>query len=274
MGTTSPKSNSAPRGKRYRSRRSILKGAAALFACLPGGGLAAGEAGKGGPPTWSYTGSTGPMFWGSLSPDHATCATGRMQSPIEITDAVPGGAPAPVFDYRSTPLTIVNTGYTVQVNYAAGSTLTVAGRDYELLQFHFHTPAEHVLAGMRSAMEVHFVHRSASGALAVVGVMMRVGRRNEALAVMFANLPTEAGQSVAVAGATVDASAVLPRRPGPFFQYEGSLTTPPCSEGVLWIVPAETIEASAEQVAAFRRILGPNARPLQAPNGRLLKMSG
>ena len=149
----------------------------------------------------------------------------------------------------------------------------IAGKVYELLQFHFHAPAEHAFAGMRAAMEVHFVHRSASGALAVAGLTMRVGGRNEALAAVFANMPAEAGPAVGIAGATVDASAVLPRRAGASFQYGGSLTTPPCSEGVRWIVLAEPIEASAEQVAAFRRIVGPNARPLQALRGRLPKLS-
>ena len=241
---------------------------AALFAWVPVAVLAGDDARGGGSPPWSYAGADGPAFWGSLAPAYAACSTGRRQSPIDISRARRSDAPPPVFDYRPSPLRIVNTGHTVQVNYAPGSRLILAGEVYGLLQFHFHAPAEHALAGMRAAMEVHFVHRSASGALAVVGAPMRVGRRNEALAPVFDNMPSSTGRAVPVAGASVDAAAVLPRD-GAYFLYSGSLTTPPCSEGVRWLVLADAIEASGEQVAAFRRVTGPNARPLQALNGRL-----
>ena len=252
---------------------------AALWTWLPDGGSASGETGtgggreqgaNGGSVPWSYIGMRGPAFWGSLSPAYAPCAAGRMQSPIDVGDGFPARARAPVFDYRPSPLTIVNNGHTVQVDYATGSTLTVAGEVYELFQFHFHTPAEHEVAGARASMEVHFVHRSASGVLAVVGVMIEVGRHNEALAVVFDNMPAEPGPAVAVAGETVDASAMLPPQSRAFSHYRGSLTTPPCSEGVRWFVLATAVEASEAQVAAFRRISGPNARPLQGLNNRLL----
>ena len=242
--------------------------AAALFAWLPAAAVAGEDARGPGSPPWSYAGTGGPAFWGALAPAWAACSTGRSQSPIDISAARRADAPAPVFDYRPSPLRIVNTGHTVQVNYAPGSRLVLAGEVYALVQFHFHAPAEHALAGVRAAMEAHFVHRSASGALAVVGAPMRVGRRNEALAAVFDNMPSAPGPAVRVSGATVDASMVLPRA-GAYFRYEGSLTTPPCSEGVRWLVLAGAIEASGDQVAAFRRVTGPNARPLQALNGRL-----
>ena len=228
------------------------------------------EGGHAGSATWSYTGSGGPDEWGSLSPDYAVCASGRMQSPIDLVDALPAKGPDLIFDYKSSPLRIVNNGHTVQVNYAPGSVLTVAGEPFELLQFHFHAPSEHAIAGSRAPMEVHFVHKNADESLAVVGVMMQAGGHNDPLASVFTNMPDEAGPEVAIADATIDASAMLPSEAGAYFHYKGSLTTPPCSQGVHWFVLANGIEVSAEQVGTFERISGPNARPLQGLNDRLL----
>ena len=222
---------------------------------------------------WGYTGAKGPDNWGSLSPDYATCAIGRMQSPIDITGAFPVNGPALKFDYKPSPLKILNSGHTLQVNYAPGSTLTVAGEIYELLQFHFHVPSEHAFDGLRTAMEAHFVHKNPAGVLAVIGVMMETGAQNHALAAVFDNVPTEAGVEVDVAGTTVDASAILPTATTGYFHYKGSLTTPPCSEGVHWFIFPDAIEASAEQVANFERMFGHNARPLQKRNDRLLIVS-
>ena len=222
---------------------------------------------------WGYTGVEGPDNWGSLSGDYATCAIGRMQSPIDITGAFPVKGPALKFDYRPTPLKILNSGHTLQINYAPGSTLAVAGEIYELLQFHFHIPSEHAFNGLRTAMEAHFVHKNPAGVLAVVGVMMETGAQNHALATVFDNIPTEAGTEVDVAGATVDASAILPTETTGYFHYKGSLTTPPCSEGVHWFIFPDVIEVSAEQVANFKRIFGHNSRPLQKRNERLLIIS-
>lgn len=219
---------------------------------------------------WGYTGDEGPDNWGSLEPDYATCAIGRMQSPIDITGAFPVRGPALKFDYKPCPLKILNTRHTIQVNYAPGSTLTVEGEIYELLQFHFHVPSEHVFDGSPAAMEAHFVHKNPAGVLAVVGVMMETGTQNHALAAVFENVPTEAGTEVDVAGVTVDASAVLPAETAGYFHYKGSLTTPPCSEGVRWFILPDAIEVSAEQVADFERTFGRNARPLQKRNDRLL----
>ena len=219
---------------------------------------------------WSYTGSTGPEHWGSLSPDYAACSDGRMQSPIDIVDAFPAKGSNLNFDYKPSPLRIVNNGHTVQVNYGSGSNLTVAGKPFKLLQFHFHAPSEHAIAGSRAPMEVHFVHGDADGSLAVVGVMMQAGRRNEPLAPVFANMPDEAGPEVEIADTTIDASAMLPSGSTAYSHYKGSLTTPPCSQGVNWFLLANSIEVSTEQIGRFEGISAPNARPLQGLNDRLL----
>jgi carbonic anhydrase len=235
-----------------------------------GSGHGQKEDGHAGSAAWSYSGSTGPENWGSLSPDYADCASGRMQSPVDIVDASPAKGPELILDYKPSPLRIVNNGHTVQVNYGPGSVLTVAGKPFGLLQFHFHAPSEHAIAGSRAPMEAHFVHGNADGSLAVVGVMMQAGRHNDPLALVFANIPDEAGPEVAIADATIDASAMLPSESGAYFHYKGSLTTPPCSQGVHWFVVANAIEVSTEQIGSFERISGPNARPLQGLNDRLL----
>ncbi len=235
-----------------------------------GSGHGQEEEGHAGPAAWSYTGPNGPENWGSLSPDNAACSDGRMQSPIDVVDAFPAKGPDLAFDYKPSPLKIVNNGHTVQANYAPGSVLTVAGRPFNLLQFHFHAPSEHAIAGSRTPMEVHFVHADAEGALAVVGVMMQAGSQNEPLASVFANMPEEAGPEVEVADTTIDASAMLPSEAGAYSHYKGSLTTPPCSEGVNWFVMAKAIEVSAEQIGKFEGIASPSARPLQGLNDRLL----
>ena len=246
---------------------SIGPGSAAYGEDRPKGG------GHSGPARWSYSGPGGPGNWGSLSPRYRTCSSGRMQSPIDLADAFPAKGPALRFDYKATPLKVINTGHTVQVNGTPGSTLTVAGDVYDLLQFHFHAPSEHAIAGTRAPMEAHFVHRNAAGTLTVVGVTIREGGHNPALAPIIAATPPEAGSSAAAAGATIDPSALLPPGAGAYFHYSGSLTTPPCSEGVRWFVLAKPVLASRDQIAAFGRVFGPNARPLQGLHGRLLVAS-
>lgn len=235
-----------------------------------GSGHGQKEEGHAGPAAWGYAGAKGPETWGSLSADYAACSDGRMQSPIDVVDAFPAKGPDLVFDYKPSPLKIVNNGHTVQANYGPGSVLTVAGKPFQLLQFHFHAPSEHAIAGSRTPMEVHFVHANAEGSLAVVGVMMQAGSQNDPLAPVFANMPDEAGPEVEVADTTIDASAMLPSEAGAYSHYKGSLTTPPCSEGVNWFVMAKAIEVSTEQIGKFEGIASPSARPLQGLNDRLL----
>ena len=219
-------------------------------------------------PHWSYEGAEGPENWGGLSADFKTCSIGLEQAPIDLAHAIRAetGPVAPSFP--SMPLTIVNNGHTVQVNCAPGGNSMIAGEAFDLLQFHFHHPSEHLVAGKTFDMELHFVHKSTAGKLAVLGVLIQQGAENTALAPIWAALPEQAGDPVPV-GTMIDPAALLPAQ-RQFFRYHGSLTTPPCSEGVLWTVFEQPIEASSEQIAKFAALFPVNARPVQALNDRKL----
>ncbi len=215
---------------------------------------------------WSYRGATGPQHWGKLSPAFAACATGSEQSPVDIPAHAPANPPIMV-NYHPGALTIFNNGHTVQVNYDRGSSIMLDGMPYELLQFHVHTPSEHTGKGQRWPLEKHIVHRKAQGGLAVIGVLAQAGRPHRAYAPVIANLPAKEGQPAPVAGVRVDANALLPAQ-RTYWRYEGSLTTPPCTEQVKWLVLTRPVELSAAQIAAFTRIVSHNARPVQALHGR------
>ena len=216
---------------------------------------------------WSYTGKYGPQHWGEIKADFASCASGKTQSPVDIRDAVPG-APAPiVFDYQRTWLRIVDNGHTVQVNYGPGSSIVVGGKRYSLLQFHFHHPSEETIEGKRYPMVVHLVHASADGALAVVAVLLREGAANPFIETLWTHLPSRKGKERATLKVSIDATRLLPRKRA-YYEFTGSLTTPPCSEGVTWLVMATPVELSAAQIARFAELYNGNARPLQALNGR------
>lgn len=221
-------------------------------------------------PSWSYDGEANPTRWAELNPDFATCELGKDQSPINITGAVKGKPAQISFNYNSTPLVIVNNGRTVQVNYAPGSTVTIDGEEYALLQFHFHTPSEHTIAGNASAMELHLVHRNAAGKLAVVGVMMKEGIANPIIAKIWQNIPST-GKTNTVENSGINASNLLPKSKS-YFSYVGSLTTPPCSEGVRWNLLTEPMTASEDQIIAFKHIYKVDARPVQPTNGRVIEL--
>jgi carbonic anhydrase len=216
---------------------------------------------------WGYSGAEGPTHW------EGTCADGLEQSPIDIADSSTLNAADLEFHYSSTPLEIVNNGHTIQVNEAPGNKVVIDGQDYALLQFHFHNPSEHTLNGDAAPLELHLVHKNAAGELAVVGVFLREGAANAALSPVFDNMPAEAGDPVKVAGAAVDPAALLPADAS-YWRYNGSLTTPPCSEGVKWHVMKNAIEASADQIAAFKALYTGNARPVQAMNARSFMSAG
>lgn len=221
-------------------------------------------------PHWSYGGAENPTQWGQLSKDFSLCELGRDQSPINIEDAVPGNSALIEFNYQSTPLEIVNNGHTIQINYGEGSSATIAGENYNLLQFHFHTPSEHTLNQKASAMELHLVHQNASGQLAVVGVMIDKGAQNPVLEAIWSNLPSKEGTKRPTHKMT-NAKDLLP--PGrSYYSYPGSLTTPPCSEQVSWNVMAQPIQASEEQIATFASVYPVNARPVQPTNGRIIQL--
>ncbi len=227
------------------------------------------EAGGHGASIWSYAGKKGPSNWAKLSRDFRLCGRGTTQSPIDIS-AISGASVEPIeFDYNLTPLEILHNGHTVQVNYQPGSGITVGGERYELLQFHFHSPSEHSIAGRQAVMEVHFVHQSADGELAVVGVMMEAGEENMALREPWAIMPKKAGKPRLEARVLINARDLLPSDTG-YYRYMGSLTTPPCSEGVNWYVLTQPISVGMEQVRRFAAAVGGNNRPIQAVNNRLV----
>src|SRR5262245_42316522 len=216
---------------------------------------------------WSYEGDTGPEHWGSLSPDFAACAKGVEQSPVDIPASAPLNAADITFSYQPSAVTIFNNGHTIQVNYDPGSSLTLNSVKYDLVQFHFHAASEHAIGGQHDPMEIHFVHRNAQGGLAVVGVLLKSGSENAAYAPIFQNLPPQASQPAPVAGATVDASQLLPAQ-RTYWRYNGSLTTPPCTEGVKWLVMNTPVELSDAQIAAFTTIFKNDERPVQPFHSR------
>lgn len=223
-------------------------------------------------PHWAYHGHHGaPAQWGELDPAFETCAKGVKQSPIDIRKTVKTALPALEFGYTSAAPVIVNNGHTVQVNLPAGQTLKIGEQSYELLQFHFHTPSEETVAGKHAAMVAHFVHRNAAGELGVVGVLLEQGKQNPAFDGIFSHLPRP-GEKITVDSLTLDLAVLLPADKG-YYAYEGSLTTPPCSQGVNWMVLKTPVKLGANQIKAFRRLFNANARPVQPLNDRIIKES-
>lgn len=220
---------------------------------------------------WGYAGPSAPEHWGDLEAGYATCKLGGLQSPIDIRDAAPAALPPIAFAYRTSAAEVVNNGHTVQVNLAdAGSAGLESGR-YKLLQFHFHTPSEEMVDGAHYPLVAHFVHQDADGRLAVVAVLFKEGKENAALAPVFAAMPAEAGAKAALPD--LDPGTLLPASRA-YYAFMGSLTTPPCSEGVFWQVLSAPVEVSAAQLAAFRRLYPMNARPVQPGNGREVRVGG
>jgi len=219
---------------------------------------------------WEYTGEAGPDKWGDLAEEYATCKTGKAQSPIDLKDAIEADLPKLSFNYKAVPLKVLNNGHTIQVDQKGAGSAKIDGKDYDLLQFHFHDPSEHTAAGKAYPMEVHLVHKNAEGRLAVVGVFIKEGKENAALKAAWDNMPDKGGVEKAVDGATINSTDLLPKSKGDFQRYHGSLTTPPCSEGVLWTVLKDPIEMSAAQVQKFKATVHENARPVQPLNDRFL----
>jgi carbonic anhydrase len=231
-----------------------------------------------GAPVWHYEGAEGPANWGKLSPTFAACGEGRSQSPIDISKPTRGTTPELRTAFPAAELRIahhehvadgINNGHTIQINYPSADTLTLGGASYQLVQYHFHSPSEHTVDGKHFPMEMHMVHKSAGGKLAVVGVFIAEGVHNKAFDPVWANLPAQKGVETHYPAVTVDVDALLPTA-RTSYRYDGSLTTPPCSEGVNWIVMTTPIQLSSEQVQAFTRRIKDNNRPVQMLNGRTI----
>lgn len=231
---------------------------------------------------WCYDGSLecGPDHWGTLSSEFHMCKDGTQQSPVELYRHVNSATLSAInFNYSGTPLKVKNNGHTIQVDYAPGSTATIGGQTYNLLQFHFHSRSEHTRRGRTYDMELHLVHMNDFGQLAVVGVLLTEGNYNSAIQRLWDVMPTQVGVNE-VLGSQINVSDLLPSRRD-YYHYSGSLTTPPCSEGVNWNVFEYPIQVSAGQLAQFRAIAisDPEGdivfdninRPVQPLNGRVIQ---
>jgi len=235
---------------------------------LMGGQAAALEDGDKKSGHWAYEGSHGADHWAQLSDAFSTCEAGRLQSPFDIKADIQAELPELGLNYSPVPLSVMNNSHTIQVPLSGAGQLNVDGSSYDLLQFHFHTPSEYTLDGKRYPLELHMVHASKSGALAVVGVMIEEGAANAELAKIWQHMPATKGENT-VEGQTIDTGKLLPTSQQ-YYRFMGSLTTPPCSEGVNWHMMSTPIAASADQLAAFSAIFPMNARPLQPENNRLV----
>jgi carbonic anhydrase len=250
------------------NRRHALKALAGLALCplCTQEGIAAEGAHH-----WSYEGDGGPAKWGDLDAASKVCSIGSQQSPIDIEATIKSRLPALGINWAKSADTIVNNGHTIQLNFAAGSTMTLGDVRYKLLQLHFHRPSEHLIAGKNFPTEAHFVHRAESGALAVIGVLMASGTPNAAFSRIVSTMPANEGPAVK-ADARIDPHALLPARLG-YYRYPGSLTTPPCSEIVEWLVLTAPVQVAAADVAGFARLYPLNARPVQKDNRRYVLQS-
>ncbi len=215
---------------------------------------------------WGYFGATGPQHWGGLSEAFLACREGKYQSPIDVVDAIDAALATLQFSYGGSTTAISNSGHTIQVDVGPGNTLEVGGQRFDLVQFHMHSPSEHHIEGESFPLEVHFVHRDEHGQLAVVAVMFRLGAENPALVLLGASAPSEVGQTRPFAAPL--AELVLLPEERSYYRYSGSLTTPPCTEGVIWLVLKEPRTTSKQRVTRFVELIGENARPLQPLTGR------
>lgn len=237
----------------------------AVTADGPGDGRGRPEKGAGENPHWDYEHED---KWSETFADAYACARGTRQSPVDLKSGPLIDEPDLKTNYKAGLGRIFNNGHTVEVSAEPGSFMMLDDERFELLQAHFHDPSEHTIDGKRFAMEMHFVHRKKEGALAVLGVMIRDGAQNPQIARLWSAIPKETGKEHE-ATVAFDPNAFVPKD-RVHFQYDGSLTTPPCTEGVTWLVLREAIEASQEQVAFFRAVEGENARSIQARNGRMI----
>ncbi|MBA4092766.1 MAG: carbonic anhydrase [Candidatus Accumulibacter sp.] len=221
---------------------------------------------------WAYDGDGGPDHWGKLKPEYATCASGKRQSPIDIRDGIGVDLEPIQFNYRPSPFRVVDNGHTIQVTVGGGSSITLLGKRYDLVQFHFHRPSEERINGKSFEMVAHLVHKAEDGRLAVVAVLLERGQEHPLIQTIWNNLPLERNEDVMPPGVAIDLAQLLPES-RQYYTYMGSLTTPPCSEGVLWLVLKTPQQMSPEQMAIFARFYRNNARPVQPSFGRLIKES-
>lgn len=222
-------------------------------------------------PHWSYSGATGPEKWGSMAKEFALCDQGQRQSPIDIRKTVKADLPAIQFDYKNIPLSIVDNGHSVKVDTPNAGTISVDGETYTLLQFHFHKPSEEKINGKAYDLVAHLVHQSKDGKLAVVAVLFEIGKKEHPLIrLLWSNLPLEQEKAYAPKDVSFNPLELLPSKRS-YYTFLGSLTTPPCSEGVRWLVLKTPVTVSKEQISGFGTVYKNNVRPVQPVNDRVIK---
>jgi len=218
---------------------------------------------------WSYSGAQGPNHWGDLKPEFAACKTGHRQSPIDIRDTRKADLTPIQFDYKPSPMHIVDDGHTIMINYGPGSYITVGGKTYQLKQFHFHRPSEEKIHGESYDMEAHLVHADQEGNLAVVAILLQSGGENPLVQKLWDHLPKEKKKEELLDSVEIDVTGLLPVDRS-YYTFPGSLTTPPCSENVAWFVLKHPVVISAAEIEQFGRLYPNNARPTQAQYDRVV----
>jgi carbonic anhydrase len=218
---------------------------------------------------WDYGESQGPNHWGELKPEFAPCKNGHRQSPIDIRNPQKAELPSLQFDYKPSPLHIIDNGRTVMINYGPGSFLVVGGTKYALQQFHFHRPSEEKINGQSYEMEVHLVHADRDGNLAVVAVLLEEGEDNRLVHELWKDLPSEKEKEESLDNVLVDAAGLLPADRS-YYTFSGSLTTPPCSENVTWFVLKHPVTVSATEIEQFSKLYRHDARPTQPMYDRVV----
>jgi len=223
---------------------------------------------------WTYEGAA---HWSDLDRDYSACSAGREQSPVDIRHAEKADLPPLQFDYKSEPLKyLINNGYTIRVNYhdasGSGNSLTVGGRVYQLTQFHFHRPSEEYIHGKAYDMVVHLMHQASDGSIAGVAVLLKSGRANATIEQLWEHRPETPGNEIEIPGVDLNPAGLLPHDTS-YYTYQGSLTAPPCTEGVTWFVLKTPVEISAAEIEAFAQLYPHDVRPLQPLNGRVVKAS-
>ncbi len=221
---------------------------------------------------WDYAGANGPQAWASLKPEFAACAAGKRQSPINIDDSITlrGPAEAIGFDYSTSSATVVNNGHTIAIDVHGDNGITVRGSRYQLMQVHFHHPSEERINNRGFAMVAHLVHKDYLGRIAVVAVLLEPGEANAAINAFWTYMPLGPGDQVAMPPGSVALSQLLPKDRR-YYQFMGSLTTPPCTEEVLWMILKQPVTLSQDQLRLFAQQFPNNARPTQAINGRVIR---
>ena len=219
---------------------------------------------------WDYGKEHGPQHWGDLKAEFAPCKVGRRQSPVDIQKTEKADLPAIQFDYKPSPLRIVDNGHTIMVTYAAGSSIRVGNARYELKQFHFHRPSEARIHGQSYDMELHLVHADAAGHLAVVAVLLEHGKESPLVRELWKDIPKEKEKEALLEAVQIDVAELLPGDRG-YYTFEGSLTTPPCSENVTWFVLKRAVPISADEIAQFSELYPRDARPTQPLNDRVVR---